>query len=284
MKDTEAKAVVGYLEQLGFHNAKHDAVADAVLEKYKAEVAELQKRNIGEAGEDLCLERYPGQGRSSTCDVGTWIHGWKHGSVIAHHVVKAFLNSAKTSEIAMSSGGGVRADLNAGNFSYNDVLTLLPFANTLVVLDISGSSIKQVLEDALSNTLDDGGSSGSYPYAAGLRFELNCNQTKGSRVSKLEVNSRLAGSWTQVEMGRQYKVVTTSYLGAGKDGYVEFGKFPNTNTYIEYSQSFMDYVQAQNTPLMVPPVSDVSTQKYIDKNNCDHSIAPPGGCSEEVRE
>jgi 5'-nucleotidase len=49
---------------------------------------------------------------------------------------------------------------------------MLPFDDMVLTVKLTGHEVKQVLEDALTNFLDNGGSTGSYPYAAGLRFEV----------------------------------------------------------------------------------------------------------------
>ena len=67
----------------------------------------------------------------------------------------------------------------AGDFSIGDAYKLLPFANTLVSLDMTGAEIHQVLEEALDYALSEGGSSGAYPYAAGLRWDIDASKAMG---------------------------------------------------------------------------------------------------------
>jgi 5'-nucleotidase / UDP-sugar diphosphatase len=52
---------------------------------------------------------------------------------------------------------------------------ILPFANTLVKFNMTGAQIKSVLEDSVNFFLNEiiGGGTGSYPYAAGLRWAVN---------------------------------------------------------------------------------------------------------------
>ena len=72
----------------------------------------------------------------------------KEGSDISMVVAHAFREMAKASDIAIQNGG-VRTDIAKGDFTMGDAYKLLPFANTLVEMDMTGAEIKVVLEEAL---------------------------------------------------------------------------------------------------------------------------------------
>ena len=252
-----------------------DATASALLEGFASRVDVLRQTVIGSVAEDLCLERYPGQGRSTICDAS---ETYNMGSDISNIVAKAFMTVTPTADIAIQNGGGVRVDVEAGDFTRDTAFTLLPFSNTLVTLEMTGAEIVAVLEDALSNTLDDEGSSGSYPYASGLRFDVDASQAEGSRVSNVEVNSRVAGDWTAVDTSAVYMVVTNDFIASGRDGYDTFGEISGAgnfvNTFTEYSQGMIDYVEqltANGEALMKLPEGEYSTKSYIGSDGCDHS-------------
>ena len=65
-----------------------------------------------------------------------------------------------------------------------------------------------------------------------------------------------------------YKVVSNSYTAQGKDGYLTFKTVTDSgralDTYLDYAQSFVDYVKKVGT-LNKLPVSDYSTQNFYDK-------------------
>ena len=81
---------------------------------------------------------------------------------------------------------------------------------------MTGAQIKTVLEEALAYTADPEGSTGAYPYTAGLRFDVNYLNGAGNRISGLEVNSRFAGVWSDVIPAKTYNVVSHSFLAGGK--------------------------------------------------------------------
>jgi 5'-nucleotidase/UDP-sugar diphosphatase len=257
-----------------------DATTQAILDIYNEDVDVLKQTVIGTNAEDLCLERIPGQGRSTICDTSAT---YEYGSDISNVVAKAFLTVTPTADIAIQNGGGVRVDLAAGDVTIADAFTLLPFSNTLVILDMTGQQIIDVLEDALANFIDNDGSSGSYPYAAGLRYDIDASQAKGSRVTNVEVNSQVSGSWTAIDTAATYGVVTNDFIASGQDGYTTFsvpfdaGNYEDTFT--EYAQGFINYVEAlteDGQQVQKLPIDEYSTQLYIDTDGCNHSTG--AGC------
>ena len=266
VKDAELNT---YLNSVAASNGKlvfaqPNATAKAILDGYKSQVDVLKNEQIGVASELLCHERIPGGGLSKTagCTAATS----SHGSDIANIVSQAFLAQSLTSEIAIQNGGGVRIDVPAGSITVGTAYTLLPFANTLTELTMTGAEVKQVLEDAVENAIKTGGSTGSYPYAAGLRWNVDLTQAFGSRISKLEHKAKGTTNWVPLDTSRTYKVVSNSFTAQGQDGYLTFKTVSDRgdalNTYLDYAQSFVDYVKKVGT-LNKLPTSEYSTQVFI---------------------
>ena len=240
-----------------------DAEAAALLEAFNVKVKELQAVKVGEVTENLCLARIPGDKRSKICSPeDTAANGSDISMVVAH----AFREMAKTSDIAIQNGGGVRTDIAKGDLTMGDAYKLLPFANTLVEMDMTGAEIKAVLEEALDYALQPDGSTGAYPYAAGLRWHVDATKPAGQRLSRMEYKGRDDSSWRQLEMGKTYRLVTNNYIAAGRDGYLTFKTVKNdgryTDTYLDYAQSFVDYVQERGSVGKLP-ASEYSTQSMI---------------------
>ena len=95
---------------------------------------------------------------------------------------------------------------------------------------MTGAQIKTVLEEALAYTADPEGSTGAYPYTAGLRFDVNYLNGAGNRIFGLEVNSRFADVWSDVIPAKTYNVVSHSFLAGGRDGYAQFAAPENLVT------------------------------------------------------
>ncbi len=251
-----------------------DATTATLLAAYSAQTDVLKEQVIGTVSDNLCLERIPNQGRTTICDVSDT---YLHGSDISNIVAKAFMTVTPTADIGIQNGGGVRVDVAAGNFTIGGGFTLLPFSNTLVTLEMTGQQIKNVLEDALDFALDPSGSTGAYPYASGLRYDVDASQGKGNRFGNIEVNSRVAGDWADIDLTATYTIVTNNFIASGRDGYTTFTEVSGTayvDTFTEYAQGFIDYVQLltdDSQSLDKLPTEEYSTQSFIDTDGCDHN-------------
>jgi len=253
-----------------------DPDTEALIAVYGEEVEALKASLVGVSTNNLCLERVPGDGRSAICDVrATQANGGDIQQLVTH----AYLMRSFEADVAIQNAGGVRIDLPAGDISINDAYTLLPFANTLVNLEMTGAEIRAVLEEAVANFLDNNGSTGSYPYAANLRWDVDLSQPAGSRFSNIEIKRKGGTDWVALRDDDAVTVVTNSFIAAGRDGYFTFGDVSAdgrvVDTYIDYAQAFIDYLQQDlggaaagdpilETPPQVWPIpcSEYSTQRF----------------------
>lgn len=261
LEGTDRQAVLAAIAEHPYLRLSlEDETAKSVLASFAAVVDERKAEVIGTTTDDLCLERIPGQGRSKICEPSDTAG---HGSDITMLVAYAFREMSKTGDIAIQNGGGVRIDVPAGPISIGTAYELLPFSNTLVELTMTGAEIHAVLEDALDYALLPDGSTGAYPYAAGLRWHVDLSAAKGSRLTGLEYKGPSDDAWSSLDLARSYKVITNDYIGAGRDGYATFKTVTedgrSLDTYLDYAQSFVDFVKQRGTVGKLP-VDDYSTQ------------------------
>ena len=242
---------------------EEDADAAALLDSFNVKVEEMRSVKVGNVTENLCLSRIPGDKRSKICAPEDTAG---KGSDISMLVAHAFREMAKTSDIAIQNGGGVRTDIAKGDLTMGDAYKLLPFANTLVEMDMTGAEIKAVLEEALDYALQPDGSTGAYPYAAGLRWHVDAGKPAGERLSRMEFKGRNDSSWSALDMNKSYRLVTNNYIAAGRDGYLTFKTVKNdgryTDTYLDYAQSFVEYVLERGSVGKLP-ASEYSTQSMV---------------------
>ena len=248
-----------------------NAAAEALLDTFRSEIEVLEQQVIGTATEDLCLNRLPGDTRSQVCAIdqvaASGARADVNGGFIQQIVTDAFAARAFRADFALQNAGGVRVDIPAGDITISDAYELLPFANTLVELELTGAEVQLVLEQALANFADEGGSTGSYPYGSKIRWNIDMTQANGSRVSGVEVKDD-SGTWAAIDPNATYVVVTNSFIASGRDGYFAFGvAFDEgrvVDTFIDYAQGFIDYLEQDvNGMLSVPAPEDFSTQSFI---------------------
>ena len=150
-------------------------------------------------------------------------------------------------DFVIGNAGNVRITLNPGDFSYDLAYSLLPFtSNTVFITDVTGAEVKQILEDAIDYVLN-GGSTGAFPYGAGIRYEATKEGTLGTRVKKIEVFDFKANKWVPIDAKKSYMLAVNSYIAKGKDGYTTLGKITaqnrGTDTHLSDTKIFIDYLK-----------------------------------------
>lgn len=146
-------------------------------------------------------------------------------------------------------------------------IAMLPFANVLVEMELTGAEVKAALEDAVLHHLDRKGSDGAHPYAAGLRWDLDLRQSAGQRFSNLQVRDRQSGQWQALRPEQRYVLVTIDFLASGRDGYATLGRLSEAgrvnNTYLLYTQALIDHLK-RHPELGRPARADYAHQRVID--------------------
>jgi 5'-nucleotidase len=253
LADADRTALVGKLaSNASVKVVTADAAATQTLSGYASQVTAQKAITIGTASEALCLMRVPGGSNSRNTGVAgcETANTLARGSDAAQVVAEAFLRASKRADVALQNAGGVRTPIAAGSLSMNTAFTLLPFTNVLVEMDLKGSEVIAALEDGVAAHLDAAvPSDGAHPYAAGLRWDLDMSKAKGQRFSNVQVRNKTTGAWTAIDAAKAYVLVTNDFVAAGGDGYATLkpiytaGRY--VNTYLLYTQSFVDYVIAQ---------------------------------------
>ena len=84
-------------------------------------------------------------------------------------VADAILDRVKAQgvTIALQNGGGLRASIGGGTVTMGDVLSVLPFQNTVSTFNLTGAGVVAALENGVSQVEDV---AGRFPQVAGLRF------------------------------------------------------------------------------------------------------------------
>jgi len=102
----------------------------------------------------------------------------------AGNFVADVIRRAYRCDVVFLCGGALRADriLPAGKFTYKDILDLVPFQDSIVVIKMKGSSIIKVLEHGVSGVPK---ADGKFPQISGLRFLYDPAQPIGQRVKKV---------------------------------------------------------------------------------------------------
>ncbi|MBV0912696.1 bifunctional metallophosphatase/5'-nucleotidase [Anianabacter salinae] len=116
-------------------------------------------------------------------------------------------------QVAIANSGGLRASIDAGEVTMGEVLTVLPFQNTLSTFQVSGESLVEALENGVSQ-VEEG--AGRFPQVSGMSFAFDPTAEPGSRVSDVMVDG------APIDPAATYGVVSNNYVRNGGDGYRMF--------------------------------------------------------------
>ena len=130
-------------------------------------------------------------------------------------------------QIAIANSGGLRASIDVGDVTMGEVLTVLPFQNTLATFQISGQGVIDALENGVSQVEEV---KGRFPQVAGLKFtwDLSVAPNEGRVV---EVMVAEGAGFVPIDPAAIYMMVTNNYVRNGGDGYKMFRSGLNAYDY-----------------------------------------------------
>ncbi len=118
------------------------------------------------------------------------------------------------SDFAFQNTKGIRSSIPGGDIKIRDMWKVSPFGNTLVKMTLTGKQVNQLLEHSMSKE-----------YAglqlSGLKVVYNNSLPLGRRILNIIITDD-KGEKKEIEMDKEYSVVTNSYLAQGGDGYNVF--------------------------------------------------------------
>jgi 5'-nucleotidase/UDP-sugar diphosphatase len=158
------------------------------------------------------------------------------------NLVSDALSSHFAADMALINGGGLRGNRQyqpGQSLTRRDLLSEMPFGNSVMLLEVSGAQLLSVLEYTLSSVETK---SGRFPQVSGLAITYDPARAAGKRIVKV-----LAGG-KPLDPKRLYRLATIDYLAGGGDGYqaLKAGKV---------------LVNAEAAPLLVNVVSDYVAAK-----------------------
>lgn len=180
-------------------------------EEIKARIAELSE-GLAEIRERVVgRSAAPIDGSRETCRAGEC----EMGNLVADAMLER--TSAQGTQIVVINGGGLRASIDEGEVTQGEVLTVLPFLNTLSTFEVSGEAIVAALENGFGQVEE---AAGRFPQVAGLQVDWSRGGEPGSRVR--EVRVRDGQAWTAIDPSATYLVASNNFMRNGGDGYESF--------------------------------------------------------------
>jgi 2',3'-cyclic-nucleotide 2'-phosphodiesterase (5'-nucleotidase family) len=197
-----------------------DPQVAAIVAPYEAQLGGRFREVVGRAGTFLDAER--GRIRYQETTLGNFV-----ADLMADHT---------GAQIALINAGALRASIQQGPITVEDVFRTVPFANELVVLDLTGAEIEQALQRAVSGNRAD--EDGGFLQVSGIAFEV-----RGRAVA----NVRIGKEGRPLEPGTVYRVATSDFLAAGGDRYTFLKGKPLVKTGLPLAELLVDAIRRHGT-------------------------------------
>jgi len=191
---------------------KTDSTVVAYIEQINEEYAALGDRKIGVSEVDLTTVDENGNRlvRHTETNLGDFCAD-------AFRVVTG-------ADIGFINGGGLRADMSAGDVTFNDILSVFPFNNRVCVIEATGRQIVDMLELGVMHYPDE---DGSFQHVSGITFDLNKSvptsvklddnmvfiSVEGDyRVTNVKVLNKSTGKYEPIDFDKTYTLSSHNYL------------------------------------------------------------------------
>jgi 2',3'-cyclic-nucleotide 2'-phosphodiesterase (5'-nucleotidase family) len=211
-------------KQAGVPTVALDAKIEALLQPFVAALNRRLKEIIGKTLVELNGRREDVRVRETN---------------LGNLITDAYRVMQKT-EISLQNAGGIRSSVRPGEIMRSDVISILPFGNTIVRFKIQGADLLTALENGVSQVEQKGG---RFPQISGMCLSFDPSRPVGQRILKVFVGKK------PLEPDATYTIATNNFTANGGDGYVSFrdrrSEFRDTESVD--TDLFADYLRAQGT-------------------------------------
>jgi 2',3'-cyclic-nucleotide 2'-phosphodiesterase (5'-nucleotidase family) len=260
--DCESKKIVGKRASLlnfeDFADTAADEETSAFLQRGEDEFAVITKQVIG------------------TSDFKLPMDGRHRGNSTAAFLVAASVKWATPgSDFGMINAGSVRTDIPEGNISYGDCISVIPFFNTLVSVEMTGAQLRQFLEFGTQRY--ESGTHQAFPTVAGLKYTIDVTKAwnETGRISEMSLIDVDGNDKGPVEETAVYHFATSDFIANGGDGYAMLVDLRPLLTFGDAASALMDYIkdighidgsQAFFKTAVISQVGDLPAQKLAVKS------------------
>jgi len=119
-------------------------------------------------------------------------------------VVADAMRAEAKADVAFTNNGGLRADLPEGTITRGTVYEVIPFDNTLVIVRLTGTALREMLEEGLAH--------GRISQQSGLRYRFDPARPEGQRLLSVTLADGAA-----LEDAKIYAVAVNNFMAGGGD-------------------------------------------------------------------
>ena len=217
-----------------------------IVNEALAAAEELGKPVIGQATAPITRAEIIGEDPDNPGETTT-LEDRAGESTISNVVATMFRDQIDGAQIGVQNPGGNREDLDEGDITFGEAASVLPFANTLNTIELTGDQFKTVLEQQWQ--VDENGDpiDGSRPYlqlglSDNVSYTYDESKTWGERITSITVDGK------PYDPEATYTVGTASFLASGGDNFWAFGEGANKQDTGKIDlDSWTDWIQENET-------------------------------------
>ena len=188
-------------------------------------------------------------------------------------------------DVAIMNGGGIRADVPAGDWTFKTCKQVSPFGNVACLMSVTGKQIQDALEFAARFAGEDGKENGGFLQVAGATYEIHTDipntvqtdeknvwigsATGTPRVQNVKIYDKTSGTYVPLDEGKTYALAGMNYtLRNLGDGFAMFDGAELIKDYVSedylvmstYAMTFdgadaagLPHLSSANSPLAAYP-------------------------------
>ena len=151
------------------------------------------------------------------------------GDLICDALVWGAKKAGTQVDAAVTNGGGIRASIAKGDITKKDINTVLPFGNTLSIVQVTGAELLEALEASTYCTPE---AIGGFPQVSGIVFTVDTDKAfdagdlyPGSTYNKPNSINRVTIETVggkAFDPKATYTIATNDFMAAGGDTYYAF--------------------------------------------------------------
>lgn len=130
--------------------------------------------------------------------------------------IAALMRERVGGQVGLLNSGAIRGNrvIPPGPITTGDVRRLLPFSNTVTLLEVTGEALRAALERSVDGLPRP---TGHFLQTAGVGYSVDPTRPPGRRVGAIEIDGR------PLDPAGRYRVAVPDYLARGRDGYAMLG-------------------------------------------------------------
>lgn len=191
---------------------KTDSTVDEYINQINSEYSELGNRKVGYSEVDLITHDAEGNRLVRNAETNL-------GDLCADA-----MRSSMDADIGYVNGGGIRSNIPSGDITFNNLLSVFPFNNTVVSAKISGQTLKDMLEMAMMKWP---GEDGCFPHLSGITLSVNTSIPSSVLINELEefqgvsgeyrvhdikIYNRATENYEPIVLDKQYTIAAANYF------------------------------------------------------------------------